>query len=329
VTVSFIVAGDGGRADHVLRARHPAVDRGLALQLLKSGRIVVDGARADLRTQAKAGSVVVVDIAPARLGPASAPAFSVLHESDGVVIVDKRAGIAMHDGPGVGRGDDDDGDGTGGDAPLSTLLRQRFDVEADFNGPSFLGRLDRPTSGLVVAALSKAALEDIEPVWRRGEVRKEYLVVARGRTPASQLIDVPLVGRRPHQRGKGQVEEARTQVTTVAFSERAGLSVVVAELFTGRTHQIRRHLKAIGHPLVGDDRYGARGETGATGLMLHAWRLRRAPTATTSPAATASSTWPTRLPMHIEATLPERFLQVWRDAGLDIDGVVATARALP
>jgi len=322
MSVTFVVAGEGGRPDHVLRARHPAVDRTLALALLKQGRIHVDGVRADLRTRCAPGQSVVVDVKAERLGPISHAPYTVLHQADGIVIVDKAAGIAMHPGTGV---PDDDGDSD--ERPLSALLRSRFMAEVPpddgdpLDGPSFLGRLDRPTSGLVVAALTRAALAAIEPVWRRGEVRKEYLVIARGR-PTDQRIEVPLVGRRPHQRGKALVEEARTDIHVVATTTTGpALTLLVAELFTGRTHQIRRHLKAIGHPLVGDHRYGARGDDGRDGLMLHAWRLRRAP-------EVDEAGWPALLPTTLEAPWPERHLAVLRAGGIDIEEALAVARRL-
>jgi 23S rRNA pseudouridine955/2504/2580 synthase len=101
-----------------------------------------------------------------------------------------------------------------------------------------------------------AALATIEPSWRRGDVRKEYIAIVRGR-PSSQRIEIPLVGRRPHQRGKGLVEEACTEIHSVSTTTTGpALTLVVAEIFSGRTHQIRRHLKAIGHPIVGDPKYG-------------------------------------------------------------------------
>jgi 23S rRNA pseudouridine955/2504/2580 synthase len=324
MSVTFVVAGEGGRPDHVLRARHPTVDRTLALALLKQGRIHVDGVRADLRTRCSPGQSVVVDVKAERLGPIHHAPYTVLHQADGVIVVDKAVGIAMHPGTGVPDDDDDESE----ERPLSALLGSRFmanelpgDVDP-LDGPSFLGRLDRPTSGLVVAALTRAALATIEPVWRRGEIRKEYLVIARGR-PRSQRIEVPLVGRRPHQRGKALVEEARTDIHVVATTTTGpALTLLVAELFSGRTHQIRRHLKAIGHPLVGDHRYGARGDDGQGGLMLHAWRLRRAP-------GVEDAGWPSLLPTTLEAPWPERLLEVLQTGGIDVDAAIAAARALP
>ena len=322
MTISFTVESSiaGLRGDHVVRARHPSVDREFALKLLKAGRIRINGAVANLKTLTTEGGTVVVDIAEGRLGEALAPRFVVLREDRGLVIVDKSDGVAMHDGPGVGEAGEADSDDDDDDLPLTEALRERFAVEAGFNGPSFLGRLDRPTSGLVVAALNEAALRDVEPAWRAGMVRKEYVVVVHGKTPAEGVIDFPLAARRGHQRGTGLVEEARTSYTTVVRG--GGFSVVVAELHTGRTHQIRRHFKAIGHPLVGDTRYGHRDESGDNGLMLHAWRLRK------GACDDATISWPERMPKQITAPWPDRIRRHLLGCGIDPKAAEAKAKAI-
>ena len=189
----------------------------------------------------------------------------VLFDEGGLVALDKPAGLAMHGGVGVRD-----------EESLHGALRAAWDVEPGFAGPSFLGRLDRPTSGLVVAALSRDALRAVEPGWKSGAVAKEYLAVVHGALGARGAIDHPLAARRPHQRGSGRIEEARTEWTRLAGDRR--VTLVCCRLLTGRTHQLRRHWKAAGHPIVGDPRYGhpARdGDLGTleAGLMLHAWRL--------------------------------------------------------
>ena len=326
---------NAGRADHLVRARFPDVDRDFALKLLKSGRISIDGATASLKSRAGNGAVVTVDIADGRLGAPRFIPYTVLHRARGIIVVDKAAGVAMHEGPGVGVNNPDadhdgDSDNDSGDVPLSLLLAKdcaEGGCVVDANFPAFLGRLDRPTSGLVVAALTLRALHQVEPSWRQGDIRKEYLVAVTGHTDDSGMIDVPLAGRRPHQRGTGVIDEARTGYTTVARStaripgHKSGISIIVAELFTGRTHQIRRHLKAIGHALVGDPRYGARDDDGSTGLQLHAWRIRQNPQATSWPSAL--------LPTSIEAPWPERITTVMTAAGIDVPAALARARALP
>ncbi|HEY1101500.1 MAG TPA: RluA family pseudouridine synthase [Myxococcota bacterium] len=328
MTIQFVVEESiaGLRGDHVIRARHPDVDREFALKLLKGGRIRINGAVATLKTLTTVGGMVTVDIAEGRLGPALSPRFIVLKEDRGLVILDKSDGIAMHDGPNVGDLGDDSGDVDDDDIALTTALRERYEVEPGFNGPSFPGRLDRPTSGLVLAAMSEAALRDVEPAWRAGLIKKEYVVVVRGKTPSQGLIDIPLAARRSNQRGSGMVEPAKTGFTTVARG--GGLSVVVAELHTGRTHQIRRHFKAINNPLVGDTRYGWREETGEDGLMLHAWRLRRGPADEVEAAAADGIHWPERMPKQITAPWPDRIRRTLLAAGIDIAAAEAKAKAI-
>lgn len=189
----------------------------------------------------------------------------VLFDEGGLLALAKPAGLAMHGGTGVLE-----------EESLHGAIREAWDVEPGFAGPSFLGRLDRPTSGLVVAALSRDALRAVEPTWRDGAVAKEYLALVHGAVGAKGLIEVPLAARRPHQKGKGLVEEARTEWRKLAGDRR--VTLVCCRILTGRTHQLRRHWKAMGHPIVGDPRYGheARDRDLGTlegGLMLHAWRL--------------------------------------------------------
>lgn len=216
-------------------------------------------------------------------------AVDVLFDERDVLALDKPAGLAT-----TGAADD-----------LRAAVRAGFAVEPGFDGPSFLGRLDRPTSGLVVACLSRAALVALEPPWRAGLIHKDYLVIVHGRMAPSGMIEVPLVDRRHRTDAR---EAARTGFRTIASTKTH--SFVEARLFTGRTHQIRRHMKAVGHAVVFDPRYGdARREADvpdevrAAGLMLHAWRLTHAGDVPL-------------LPRVLEAPRPARFDLVLRTLGL-------------
>lgn len=189
----------------------------------------------------------------------------VLFDEGDILAVYKPAGLATLPGTGVRE-----------EECLWGAMRAAFDVEPGYPGPGIFGRLDRPTSGIVLASLSRAAHALMEPHWSSGAICKDYLVVVHGKTPPHGRIDVPLAARRPQHKGTGRVESALT--TFVRIGGDARISVVVARLHTGRTHQIRRHMKAIGHPIVGDTRYGhAARERGLLhappGLLLHAWRL--------------------------------------------------------
>ncbi len=226
--------------------------------------------------------------------PADGDEFDVdvIHHDQGVLVLNKPAGLAMHGGVGVHEDDS-----------LFGAIRAGFDVEPGFLGPSFLGRLDRPTSGLVVACLSRHALACTLPAWTRGDVVKEYLLVVHGAPKAQGTIDIALAARRPRDKGTGKIEPAQTAFRVVQSA--GSCSLVVARLLTGRTHQIRRHFKAIGHPLLWDTRYGdkRRDPTPAGELPLHAWRL-------------AHSDPDALLPRELAAAPPATFRQMCAGLGL-------------
>lgn len=228
-------------------------------------------------------------------------AVDVLFDETGLLVLDKPAGLAMHGGIGVDN-----------EESLHGAIRDAWEVEPGFAGPSFLGRLDRPTSGLVVAALTRDALRAVEPGWRSGAVVKEYLAIVHGAVAARGVIEVPLAARRPHQRGSGRIEQATTEWEKIAGDRRA--SVVRCRLKTGRTHQLRRHWKAAGHPIVGDPRYGHEARdrdlgTLETGLLLHAWRLSHEGALPLLPAV-------------LEAPPPERVLQVAARLGFTLSSAI-------
>jgi 23S rRNA-/tRNA-specific pseudouridylate synthase len=182
--------------------------------------------------------------------PESELDVDVLFDEGDVLVVDKPPGLDMDE--------------------LRRAVVDAWDVEPGFEGPAFMGRLDRPTSGLVVAALARHARDAIEPHWRAGDVVKEYLVIVEGNVKGSEgVIDFPLAARSERLKGSGRIEEARTSWRKLDGNARA--SLLLARLHTGKTHQIRRHMKAFKHPVVGDERYGKGGHAG--GLMLHSFRL--------------------------------------------------------
>jgi 23S rRNA-/tRNA-specific pseudouridylate synthase len=236
-----------------------------------------------------------------------------VHVEAGVCVVFKPAGMAMHTGTGV----EDEAD------TLVGWVRAHAEIERDFSGPSFLGRLDRATSGLVIGALTRDGLRAVEPAWSAGEIEKGYLAIVHGRPAEGGVIDIPLAARRARHRGTGRVEEARTAFWALERPSkkqspkgRSGLSLVLAFPITGRTHQLRRHFKAIGHPILGDTRYGDRSRDGAHtgGLMLHCWRFR-APTVDV-------------LPDVVTATPPQEFLDACNDDWVDLDDALAHAQQL-
>lgn len=225
-----------------------------------------------------------------------------LYEDADLVVIDKPAGLAVH--PGAGRA-------TG---TLAHHLLDRYPEMAGVGGPGRPGivhRLDQGTSGALVVARTPAAYARLSRAFASREVEKRYLGIAYGTpSPPSGMIEAP-IGRHPQRRQEMTVRQggrpARTGYRVVAAA--AGISLLAMDLATGRTHQIRVHLKSIGHPLVGDPVYGEARWKGLPRSVqaflrdfprpaLHAWRL-----AFRHPG--------TGEPLRFEAPVPEDFRMLW------------------
>jgi 23S rRNA pseudouridine1911/1915/1917 synthase len=237
----------------------------------------------------------------------------VLYEDEAVVVLDKPAGLAVH--PGAGRA-------TG---TLAHHLLDRYPEMAGVGGPGRPGivhRLDLGTSGALVVARTAAAYARLSRAFATREVGKLYLGIAYGAlTPPAGTIEAP-IGRHPQRRQEMAVRTAgrpaRTGYRTLAAA--GGLSLLEMDLATGRTHQIRVHLKHAGHPLAGDPVYGEARWKGLPRAVqgalkeyprpaLHAWRIAFRHPATGAPLA-------------FEAPVPEDFTRLW-------ETVTATALPLP
>ncbi|MCP4498688.1 MAG: RluA family pseudouridine synthase [Deltaproteobacteria bacterium] len=309
------------RPDRLLRKRFPDVTRDNALAYLKTGKFLLDGAQVRLATRVQAGQLLTLDVSQSKLGIPADASLDVIAHTPHFVVVNKESGVAMHTGTGV---EDESVTLKGAIAALFPMDESDDDKRHHhgraFRGPSFLGRLDRLTSGLVIAALTWEGLQSIEPAWTDGDVEKAYLLLVHGRAPDEKHIEVPLVSLRERHKGKGRVEEARTDIHTLGTAPDGRISLVLAFLHTGRTHQIRRHLKAIGHPLVADPRYGhkkkdeslRRQNRDPGTLQLHCFRYR-------------FSTSVGDLPLTLQTPIPERMRRLMQEVGIDLSVVQAAA----
>jgi 23S rRNA pseudouridine1911/1915/1917 synthase len=189
--------------------------------------------------------------------------FTIAYSDDDVIVVDKGPGLVVH--PSRGHRSD----------TLSQLLAGQI-AGGEEERAGVVHRLDRDTSGLLVLARSPEAHAGLQAALAARAIEREYLALVEGRPPArTGTIEAP-IGRDPRVRtrmavgGAGQ-REARTHFTL----ERAlaGTSLLRLRLETGRTHQIRVHLQAIGHPVAGDPEYGSAGMLGLERQFLHATRL--------------------------------------------------------
>lgn len=194
------------------------------------------------------------------------PQPTIAWEDEHLLVVDKPAGLVVHPARGHREG------------TLSQLLTDTVGGVAggDPDRPGIVHRLDRDTSGLLVVARSEEAHRLLQEALRERLIEREYIALVEGLPPArTGTIEAP-IGRHPRIRTRMAVggtasREARTHFTL----ERSlpGVSLLRLRLDTGRTHQIRVHLQAIGHPVCGDPEYGTAGMLGLTRQFLHATRL--------------------------------------------------------
>lgn len=261
----------GQRIDRVVSFMSD-LSRREALELIAAGLVLVDGDEPDKPSvKVDVGATVKIDI-PARdeeLAADSSVEFAVVHHDDQVIVIDKPAHLVVHPGSGV----------TG--KTLVNGLLARFPELVDVGEPDRPGivhRLDKGTSGLLMVARTSDAHRSLTTQLARRTVARRYRSLVLGAVEAdSGLIDAPL-GRSPRDPTRRAVvadgRPARTRYEVLARFSEPERSEIECRLETGRTHQIRAHLAAIGHPVVGDDRYGgADPELGLTRPFLHAAHL--------------------------------------------------------
>jgi 23S rRNA pseudouridine1911/1915/1917 synthase len=242
---------DGSRLDNFLTALLPDQSRSQLQRLIKEGRVTgpVGGLRPS--TPVRAGQEYAIDIpapSPAVPEPEALPLRIVFEDPD-IVVLDKPAGMVVHPAAGHSSG---------------TLVNALLHHVKDLSGiggelrPGIVHRLDRGTSGLMVVAKHDRAHQELSRQFRDREVEKEYAALVWGVVHAGRRIDEP-IGRdeKDRQRMSTRARRARSAVTRVTWARHfRGVSLLKVAIQTGRTHQIRVHLSAIGHPIVGDATYG-------------------------------------------------------------------------
>jgi 23S rRNA pseudouridine955/2504/2580 synthase len=288
--LEYKVTGDaaGQRLDKFLRKRLAAVPLSHLYKMVRTKKVRVNGARADIGQLLAEGDLVAVRgpeaalLGPAPREPHEKPAaavrqdFGVLYEDAAILVCDKPFGLAIHPGSGI----------TGEtlvDQARAYLVRQGLALADGEFRPSPAHRLDRETSGAVVVAKTRQAMVRLTEIFTAGDADKTYLALAKGRfqkdrgTIVLRLSEHQQTFASKSQRGVN-MQEAVTHWTRLAGGPEATLLEVKIE--TGRTHQIRRHLAAIGHPVAGDGKHGdfpfnhhARAAFGLKRMFLHATRL--------------------------------------------------------
>lgn len=248
------VEHDGLRLDTFLATVLPDRSRSFIQKLIKDGQVTAaDASAKGLRasTPVRAGQQFTITLPEPEAATAVAEdlPLTILYEDSDLVVIDKAAGMVVHPAAGHSSG-----------TLVNALL---FHVE-DLSGvggelrPGIVHRLDRGTSGVMVAAKNDAAHQELSRQFHDREVEKEYIALVWGLVQAGKRIDAA-IGRDPNDRQKMSTRSkyARNAVTRVTWAlNLKGVSLVHVAIHTGRTHQIRVHLSAIGHPIVGDATYG-------------------------------------------------------------------------
>jgi 23S rRNA pseudouridine1911/1915/1917 synthase len=239
-----------------------AGSRAAAQRLIDAGLVLVDGVARPKRHAVAAGERISVRAAPAAAAPEVPEArFAIAYEDEHLLVVDKPAGVVVHPARGHRAG------------TLAQALAGRAAGGEDPTRAGIVHRLDRDTSGLLVVARSEPVHAALKAMLAERLITREYLALVEGRPGArSGTIDAPLGrDRRVRTRISTDTDEPRTAITHFE-TERTfpGHTLLRVRLETGRTHQIRAHLKAIGHPVAGDPEYGRAGELGLPRQFLHA-----------------------------------------------------------
>ena len=295
MSMTFIAELAGERLDVFLVRNIPDVSRSYAQRLLASGQVTVDGTVRKANYKLRGGEEIVCTMPPVEevsIEPENIP-LDILYEDADIIVINKRRGMVVHPAAGVYTG-----------TLVNALLYHCHDLSG-INGalrPGIVHRLDKDTSGVMVAAKNDMAHHYLARQIRDKEAQRAYRAIVHGNIVPRAGIITGDIGRHPTDRKKMAIVRDSGKPATTHFEvlERFGdYTYVACRLETGRTHQIRVHMTSIGHPLVGDTKYTAKKHPFAIqGQALHSFSL-----SLTHPRTGAAMTFTAPIPADMEEIL--------------------------
>ncbi len=264
---NLVVTAPGVRLDKFITEQIPDLSRSQSQKLIEDGFVTVNNRPEKASYKLGLRDNVTVKIpppSPSYLQPLEME-VPIIYEDDDVLMVDKPAGLTVHPAPGYK-----------GPTLINAVLAHLAKFDQETSRPGIVHRLDKDTSGVMVVARHPAALAKVAEQFKKHTVKKVYIALVQGRlTPEQGIIDAP-IGRDMIDRTKMAISpashgrNARTQYKVIRYYGDKTLLEAMPE--TGRTHQIRVHLAAIGHPVIGDAVYGKKSPDLAR-QFLHAYKL--------------------------------------------------------
>lgn len=254
------------RLDKYLTQVLPQFSRAYLQKLIVQGYILVNRQRTKANQRLSNVDRITVELPPLPVYPLAEPIpLTIIYEDEDILVIDKPAGLTVHPAPGH---------------PSHTLVNAilahcpDLAMSNDLIRPGIVHRLDKDTSGLIVIAKNDSAREYLAAQFKSRTVTKGYFILVKGRlSPDQGIIEAP-IGRDPHSRRRMAIVETGKEATT-RYQVRKYLdnyTLVEVTPLTGRTHQIRVHLSAIGYPVVGDSLYGTK-SVHLNRQFIHAYRL--------------------------------------------------------